>query len=81
MSYGAFIVPGLIMLAVLTQSVANASFGIYFPVLLVFMRFYQRRFLLRRFVAMGGGEFESNYLGALILQPLISLFLYIYKTL
>ena len=29
--YGAFIVPGLIMLAVLTQSVANASFGIYFP--------------------------------------------------
>ena len=30
-SYGAFIVPGLIMLALLTQSVANASFGIYFP--------------------------------------------------
>ena len=30
-SYGAFIVPGLIMLAVLTQSVSNASFGIYFP--------------------------------------------------
>lgn len=30
-SYGAFIVPGLIMLSVLTQSVANASFGIYFP--------------------------------------------------
>lgn len=30
-SYGAFIVPGLIMLAVLTQSLANASFGIYFP--------------------------------------------------
>ena len=30
-SYGAFIVPGLIMLTVLTQSVANASFGIYFP--------------------------------------------------
>ncbi len=29
--YGAFIVPGLIMLTVLTQSVANASFGIYFP--------------------------------------------------
>lgn len=29
--YGAFIVPGLIMLALLTQSVANASFGIYFP--------------------------------------------------
>ena len=30
-SYGAFIVPGLIMLMLLTQSVANASFGIYFP--------------------------------------------------
>jgi ABC-2 type transport system permease protein len=30
-SYGAFIVPGLIMLTILTQSLANASFGIYFP--------------------------------------------------
>ncbi len=29
--YGAFIVPGLLMLSLLTQSVANASFGIYFP--------------------------------------------------
>ena len=29
--YGAFIVPGLIMMAVLTESVSNASFGIYFP--------------------------------------------------
>ena len=29
--YGAFIVPGLIMLTVLMQSVTNASFGIYFP--------------------------------------------------
>jgi ABC-2 type transport system permease protein len=29
--YGAFIVPGLIMLMLMTQSVANASFGIYFP--------------------------------------------------
>ncbi len=29
--YGAFIVPGLIMLNLLTQSVANAAFGIYFP--------------------------------------------------
>ena len=32
-SYGAFIVPGLIMLTLLTQSVMNASFGIYFPAL------------------------------------------------
>jgi ABC-2 type transport system permease protein len=30
-AYGLFIVPGLIMLMLLTQSVANASFGIYFP--------------------------------------------------
>ena len=30
-SYGAFIVPGLIMLNLLTQSVSNASFGIFFP--------------------------------------------------
>jgi len=30
-SYGAFIVPGLIMLQLLMQSIANASFGIYFP--------------------------------------------------
>ncbi len=30
-SYGTFIVPGLIMLTVLTQSISNASFGIYFP--------------------------------------------------
>jgi ABC-2 type transport system permease protein len=30
-SYGAFLVPGLIMLMLLTQSVMNASFGIYFP--------------------------------------------------
>ncbi len=29
--YGAFIVPGLIMLTVLTQSISNGSFGIYFP--------------------------------------------------
>jgi len=30
-SYGAFLVPGLIMLMLLTQSISNASFGIYFP--------------------------------------------------
>jgi ABC-2 type transport system permease protein len=29
--YGAFIIPGLIMLSVLTESISNASFGIYFP--------------------------------------------------
>jgi ABC-2 type transport system permease protein len=30
-SYGAFLVPGLIMMSLLTQSISNASFGIYFP--------------------------------------------------
>lgn len=30
-SYGAFIVPGLIMLSLMTQSLSNAAFGIYFP--------------------------------------------------
>ena len=30
-AYGAFIVPGLIMLSIFTQSLSNASFGIYFP--------------------------------------------------
>lgn len=30
-SYGAFIVPGLIMLSLMAQSISNASFGIYFP--------------------------------------------------
>jgi ABC-2 type transport system permease protein len=30
-SYGAYIVPGLVMLSLLTQSISNASFGIYFP--------------------------------------------------
>jgi ABC-2 type transport system permease protein len=30
-TYGAFIVPGLVMLSLLTQSTSNASFGIYFP--------------------------------------------------
>ena len=30
-SYGSFIVPGLLMLSILTESIANSSFGIYFP--------------------------------------------------
>ena len=30
-TYGAFIVPGLVMLSILTESVSNASFGIYMP--------------------------------------------------
>ena len=30
-SYGAFIIPGLMMLSILNESIGNASFGIYFP--------------------------------------------------
>ena len=30
-SYGAFIIPGLVMLSILTESISNASFGIYMP--------------------------------------------------
>jgi len=30
-SYGAFIVPGLIMLSIMTESISNSSFAIYFP--------------------------------------------------
>ncbi|HWT17279.1 MAG TPA: ABC transporter permease [Variovorax sp.] len=30
-AYGAYIIPGLVMLSLLTQSISNASFGIYFP--------------------------------------------------
>ena len=30
-SYGAFIVPGLVMLAIMTESISNSSFAIYFP--------------------------------------------------
>jgi len=30
-SYGAFIIPGLVMLALLSESISNASFGIFFP--------------------------------------------------
>ena len=36
-SYGSFIVPGMIMLTILTQSISNASFGIFFP---KFYRFF-----------------------------------------
>ena len=44
-SYGLFIVPGLTMLSVLTQSISNASFGIFSQNLLErFMNFYQHQF-------------------------------------
>jgi ABC-2 type transport system permease protein len=52
-SYEAFILPGLMMLAILTQSIANASFGIFFPSsLVVFMKSYQRQCLSEKFLSV-----------------------------
>ena len=46
-NYSSFIVPGLIMLTVLTQSLSNASFGIFFQNLAeLFMKFYQLYFTI-----------------------------------
>ncbi len=56
-SYGAFIVPGLIMLSVLTQSIANASFGIYFP------RFTGTIYEILS-APMAGLEIVAGYVGA-----------------
>ena len=56
-SYGAFIVPGLIMLSLLTQSIANASFGIYFP------RFTGTIYEILS-APMSGLEIVAGYVGA-----------------
>ena len=56
-SYGAFIVPGLIMLSLLTQSIANASFGIYFP------RFTGTIYEILS-APMAGLEIVAGYVGA-----------------
>ena len=48
-SYGAFIVPGLMMLLILTQSISNASIGIYFPKFTgTIFEIFRRRFRRRR---------------------------------
>ena len=56
-SYGAFIVPGLIMLTLLTNSIANASFGIYFP------RFTGTIYEILS-APMSGLEIVAGYVGA-----------------
>ena len=56
-SYGAFIVPGLIMLTLLTQSTMNASFGIYSPASPGrFTKSSRRRYLLSRSCSVMSGR-------------------------
>lgn len=63
-SYGAFIVPGLIMLTVLQQSVANASFGIFFPKFIG--TFYELLAAPLSFI-----EVVTGYVGAAALKSVI----------
>jgi ABC-2 type transport system permease protein len=63
-SYGAFIVPGLIMLTLLTQSVMNASFGIYFP------RFVGTIYELLS-APVSGFEIAVGYVGAAATKSII----------
>src|SRR5438270_8792217 len=63
-SYGAFIVPGLIMLMLLTQSVMNASFGIYFP------RFVGTIFEILS-APISAFEIVLGYVGAAATKPII----------
>jgi hypothetical protein len=63
-SYGAFIVPGLIMLSLLTESISNASFGIYMPAF---------RHDLRAAVGAGLGRSRSviGYVGAAATKSIV----------
>ena len=63
-SYGAFIVPGLVMLSLLTQSIANASFGIYFP------RFTGTIFEILS-APVSAAEIVAGYVGAAASKSLI----------
>ena len=69
-SYGAFIVPGLIMLTVLMQSVINASFGIYFQNLSArYMSRYLRHFLFQMLIGyVGAAATKSMAIGLIILM-------------
>ena len=76
-SYGAFIIPGLIMLSLLNESISNASFGIYMPkftgtiyeVLSAPISYVE---ILIGYV--GAAASKSVVLGLLILQPSLSHF-------
>ena len=63
-SYGAFIVPGLLMLMLLTQSISNASFGIYFP------RFTGTIYELLS-APISGLEIVLGYVGAAVTKSVI----------
>jgi len=63
-SYGAFIVPGLIMLSLMTQSLSNAAFGIYFP------RFTGTVFELLS-APVSGFEITAAYVGAAVTKSAI----------
>jgi ABC-2 type transport system permease protein len=63
-SYGAFIVPGLIMLTILTNSIANASFGIYFP------RFIGTIYEILS-APLSSGEIVMGYVGAAATKSII----------
>jgi len=63
-SYGSFIVPGLIMLMLLTQSVSNASFAIYFP------RFTGTIYEILS-APVSGFEVVTGYVGAAATKSLI----------
>lgn len=63
-SYGAFIVPGLIMLSLMTQSLSNAAFGIYFP------RFTGTVFELLS-APVSGLEITTAYVGAAVTKSAI----------
>lgn len=63
-TYGAFIVPGLIMLTIMTQSVANASFGIFMPK-------YSGTIYELLSAPVGAGEIVLGYVGAAATKSVI----------
>lgn len=67
-SYGAFIIPGLVMLSLLNESISNASFGIYIPTRLrPFMSFCRRLYPGAKPIGYAAAATKSVMLGLLIL--------------
>lgn len=75
-SYGAFIVPGLIMLSLLTQSISNASFAIYFPKFVgsIYELLSARVSYLEIIIAYVGGAATKSIILGLIILATASLF-------
>ena len=84
-SYGAFIVPGLIMLTVQMQSVNNASFGIYFPKFISLAKLSNLKkalFTLSKLIDLSIGIILATGLPLLVTRissPLITLFIILLK--